>query len=217
MGLVAQLIAAALRDRAQLGDGRLRRGLCVAVALVMVLVNLVLAPPFLVLRSRSMVAVDRVMDRADAGIPDSGNVIIAAVPNEAFASYIPIMRASEHRPRPAHVYWLATAVTPVTLERLDATTLRVTPEGGYLRYELDRMMRSRPFAAGDRIPLTGLTIEVERVTSDGRPASILAHFSAPPESFTWLRWQGKSYAPYQPPAIGAREVLPAVDLRTLLE
>jgi hypothetical protein len=217
MGLVAQLIAAALRDRAQLGDGRLRRGLCIAVALFMVVVNLVLAPPFLVLRSRSMVAVDRVIDRADAGIPDHGNVIIAAVPNEAFTSYIPVIRESEHRARPAHLYWLATVVTPVTLERLDERTLRVTPEGGYLRYEIDRMMRSRPFTLGERIPLTGVELEVERLTSDGRPASILAHFTMPPESFTWLRWQGNSYVPYHPPAVGAREVLPAVDLRTLLK
>jgi hypothetical protein len=216
MGLVAQLIAAALRDRAQLGDGRIRRALCIAVALCMVIINLVLAPPFLVLRSRSMVAVQRMIDRADAGIPDTGNVIIAAVPNEAFTSYIPIMRASQNRPRPAHLYWLATAVTPVTLERLDERTLRVTPDGGYLRYEVDRMLRARPFAAGDRIPLTGLEIEIERVTPDGRPASILAHFSVPPESFTWLRWQGKSYAPYHPPAVGAREVLPAVDLVKLV-
>jgi hypothetical protein len=216
MGLIAQLIAAALRDRTQLGDGRLRRGLCIAVALGMVLVNLVLAPPFLVLRSRSMVAVGRVLDHADAGIPDSGNVMIATAPNEAFASYIPIMRASENRPRPAHLYWLATATTAVTFERIDERTLRVTPEGGYLQYEIDRMMRARPFAAGDRIPLTGLEIEIERVTSDGRPASILAHFSVPPESFTWLRWQGKTYVPYHPPAVGAREVLPAVDLVKLV-
>jgi len=216
MGLVAQLIAAAIRHRHQLGDGKLRRAACIAIALVMVLVHLVAAPPFLVMRSRSMVAVARVLDRADAGIPAHGNVIIAAAPNEAFASYITIMRLSRNQPHPDHLYWLATATTPVTLERVDARTLRVTPEGGYLRYEVDRMMRSRPFAKGDRIPLTGLTIEIESITADGRPASVLAHFDQPVESFTWLRWQGKTYVPYQPPAIGAREVLPAVDLVKLV-
>jgi hypothetical protein len=119
------------------------------------------------MRSRSMVAVARVLDRADAGIPAHGNVIIAAAPNEALGSYIPIMRESRHQSRPDHMYWLATATTPVTFERLDARTLRVTPEGGYLKYELDRMMRSRPFAKGDRIPLYGFTIEIESITSDG--------------------------------------------------
>jgi hypothetical protein len=216
MGLVAQLIAAAVRHRDQLGDGKLRRIACLAVALLMVLVHLVLAPPLLVMRSRSMVAVARVLDRADAGIPAHGNVIIAAAPNEALGSYIPIMRESRHQPRPDHLYWLATATTPVTLERLDARTLRVTPEGGYLQYEIDQMMRSRPFTKGDRIPLVGLTIEIESLTADGRAASVLAHFDQPMESFTWLRWQGKTYVPYQPPAVGAREVLPAVDFVKLV-
>jgi hypothetical protein len=216
MGLVAQLIAAAIRHRDQLGDGRLRRAGCLVVALLMVIVHLVFAPPLLVMRSRSMVAVARVLDRADAGIPAHGNVIIAAAPNEALGSYIPIMRESRHQSRPDHMYWLATATTPVTFERLDARTLRVTPEGGYLKYELDRMMRSRPFAKGDLIPLYGFTIEIESITSDGRPASVLAHFDQPIESFTWLRWQGKTYVPYQPPAVGAREVLPAVDFVKLV-
>jgi hypothetical protein len=216
MGLVAQLIAAAIRDRDRLGDGRLRRYACIAVAMVMVIVHLVLAPPLLVMRSRGMVAVARVLDRADAGIPAHGNVIIADAPNEAFAAYIPMMRMSRHQSRPDHMYWLATATTPVTFERLDASTLRVTPEGGYLKYEVDQMMRARPFAKGDRIPLDGLTIEIESLTADGRAASVLAHFDRPIESFTWLRWVGKTYVPYQPPAIGAREVLPAVDLVKLV-
>lgn len=216
MGVVAMLIAAAVRDRDQLGDGRVRRIACIAVALLMVVIHLVLAPPLLVMRSRSMVAVARVLDSADAGIPDHGNVIIVDTPNEAFGSYIPVMRSSLHKPRPEHMYWLATATTAVTVERLDARTLRVTPEGGYLKYEVDQMMRNRPFAKGDRIPLAGLSIEIESLTADGRPAAVLAHFDQPMESFTWLRWQGKTYVPYTPPPVGAREVLPAVDLVKLV-
>jgi hypothetical protein len=212
MGLLAQLIAAAPRHRDRLGDGRLRRGACVAVALAMVLVHLVLAPPLLVIRSHSMVALGRMIDRGDAAVPRSGNVIIAAAPSEMLTSYVMYMRLSRREARPDHLYWLATLTTAVTLERLDARTLRVTPEGGYLRYEVDRLMRLRPFTCGERIALTGLEIEIESLTSDGRPHSILAHFTQDPESFTWLRWDGRTYVPYTPPAVGAREVLPAVDL-----
>ena len=171
------------------------------------------------LRSRSMVAVARVIERADAGIPgDPGKtVIIVAAPSDALAAYTPIMRQSLGRPRPAHVYWLATATTAVTLERVDATTLRVTPAGGFLRYEIDRMMRARPFAVGDSVELSGLTMTVEAITDDGRPRSALAQFSRPVDAYTWLRWQGHSYVPYAPPAIGARETLPAVEFLKLLE
>ncbi len=221
MGLVAQLLAAALRDRDQLGDGRLRRLACGLVALAMVLVHLVLAPPLLVLRARSMVAVARVIDRADAGIPGdpTKTVVIAAAPSDALAGYTPIMRASRHQASPAHLYWLATATTPVTFARLDATTLRVTPEGGFLHYEIDRMMRARPFVVGDRIPLIGIEIEIEAITPEGRPASVLAHFATTLDdpTFTWLRWQGHTYVPYRPPAIGASETLPAVEFLKLLD
>ena len=227
MGLVAQLLAATLRHRAQLGDGRARRLAISLVAVAMVLCHLVLAPPLLALRSRSMAAVGRVLDRADAGIPrDPGIadkiVIVAATPSDALCGYIPIMRQSRGEVRPAHLYWLATATTAVTIERLDERTLRVTPDGGFLRYEIDQMVRSpvaRPFAAGDRVELTGVVIEIESVTSDGRPRTAIAHFAAPLEDprYVWRRWQGHTYVAYTPPAIGARGTFPAVDFGKLLE
>jgi hypothetical protein len=48
---------------------------------------------------------------------------------------------------------------------------------------------------------------------------VLAHFatSADDPSLTWLRWEGKAYVPYHPPAVGARETLPAIDFSKLLE
>ena len=142
-GLIAQLIAAAFTDRAQLGDGRVRRAAAIVVAIVMTLVHVVLAPPLLVLRSRSMVAVARVIDRADAGIPSDRDVagrtvIIASAPSDALAGFIPVMRVSRGQPRPAHLYWLATATTAVTLVRVDARTLRILPADGLLRYEIDQ-------------------------------------------------------------------------------
>jgi hypothetical protein len=227
MGLVAQLLAAAFRDRQQLGDGRVRRVAAMIVALVMVVFHLVLAPPLLVMRSRSMVAVARVIDRADAGIPHDPSitdktVIITAAPSDALAGYVPVMRISRNQPRPAHLYWLSTATTAVTIERVDAHTLRVSAQGGMLRYEVDQMMRSprtRPFHVGDRVALTGLSIEVEAVTPDGRPQTIVARFERPLDdpSLVWLRWQGHTYVPYTPPAIGAHDTQAPVDFLKLLE
>jgi len=187
----------------------------------MILVHLVLAPPFLVLRSRSMIAVGRVIDRADAGLPRDATrtVIIASTPSDALVGYIPIMRTARHQVRPPHLYWLSTATTSVMLERVDATTLRVVPDEGFLRYEIDQMTRRRPFAVGERITLTNLEIEIETITPDGRPRSVLAHFAAPLEDprFVWLRWEGHTYVPYTPPLVGARMRLPAVDFAKLLE
>lgn len=225
MGLVAQLIGAAVRDRALLGDGRLRRAAAVTVVAALALVNLVLAPPLLVARSRSMVTIGRVLDRADAGIPRDPSiahrtVIVANAPSDAFGGYLPLMRASRGQPRPAHLYWLSTGTSAVTLERVADRTLRVAPDGGFLRYEVDRMLRTpaRPFHPGERIPLAGLTIEIETVAA-GRPLTALAHFDRPLDdpSYLWVRWLGKSYAPWTPPALGARDTLPRVDMLKLLE
>ncbi|MBE7451127.1 MAG: hypothetical protein HS111_20195 [Kofleriaceae bacterium] len=226
MGLVAQLLAAALRQRELLGEGRPRRALAWTVVGALVLTHLVVAPPFLALRARSMVTIGRLLDRADAGIPSDPavagqTVILASAPNDAFAGFLPLMRASRRQVRPAHQYWLATATSAVTLERLDDRTLRVRPDGGFLRHEVDRMLRSpaRPFRRGERVELTGLTIEIETLTADGRPATVLARFDRPLESpaLVWRRWHAGTYVPYQPPAIGARDTLPAVDLLRMLD
>ncbi len=147
--------------------------------------------------------------------------MIVDTPSDALAGYVQIMRASRNQARPAHLYWLATATTEVTVERVDARTLRIVSAGGALHHDIDRMMRtprSRPFAAGDRIPLTNLTIEIAAVTPDGRPAEVLARFAAPLEdpSLVWLRWDGRGYVAYRPPAAGGRETFPAVDFAKLL-
>lgn len=225
MGLCAQLLAAALRQRELLGDGRLRRIGGALLAVMLVVVNLVLAPPLLVARSRSMVAVGRVLDRADAGIPREGiagkTLVIVNTPSDALAAYVQIMRVSRGLPRPAHVIWFATATTDVTIERADDRTLRIHPRDGLLRFEIDRMMRNpevAPFATNDTFELPNITIEIAGTTED-RPHSMLAHFAIPLDdpSLVWLRWEGKSYAPYTPPAVGAKETLPAVDFWKLLE
>jgi len=226
MGLIAQLIAAALRHREQLGDSRGRRAACVVVAIVMVLVHLVLSPPLLVLRSRGMIAVGQVIDRADAGIPsDPGvadkTVIIVTTPSDALAGYIPIMRASRGQPRPAHLLWLATGTAAITLERVDARTVRITAPDGLLRHEIDQMMRSprvRPFTVGDEVRLPTVTLVIEALTSDRRPSRVRAQFAVRLEdaSLIWRRWEGTTYVPYRPLPLGASELFPPIDLLKLL-
>lgn len=226
MGLVAQFLAAALRQRELLGDGRLRRIGAGVLAAMLLVANVVLAPPLLVLRSRSMVAVGRVLDRAEAGIPREGitgkTLVIVNTPSDALAAYVQIMRVSRGQPRPAHVLWFATATTDVTIERVSDRTLRISPRDGAMRHNVDQMMRSprtAPFAAGDTFALPDLRVEISSVTPDHHPLEMLAHFAIPLDdpSLVWLRWEGKSYAPYTPPPVGAKETLPAVDFWKLLE
>lgn len=225
MGLVAQLLAAAIARRDLLGARWPRKAAAMVVVVMMVFVHVVIAPPFLVMRSRSMVAINRILDRADDGIPSDAaiadkTVILTNPPNDAFAGYVHIMREARRQVRPERLYWLATGTSALTLTRLDDRTLRVAPAGGFLRQEIDQMLRTprRPFAAGERIELTGLTIEIERVEG-GRPITALAHFVRPLEDprFVWRRWDVRTYVPFEPPAVGASVTLPAADLGKMLE
>lgn len=225
MGLVAQLLAAAFQRRDLLGAGRPRRAAAMVVVGGLVLVHVVAAPPLLVMRARSMVAVNRILDRADAGIPSDPSVadktvILVNPPNDAFAGYVHLMREARHQVRPRRLYWLATGTAPLTLTRLDDRTLRVAPAGGFLRHEIDQMLRTsaRPFAAGERIALTGLTIEIESVDR-GRPLTVLARFDRPLEDpqLVWRRWEARTYRSYRIPHIGESETLPAADLQKLLD
>jgi hypothetical protein len=225
MGLVAQFLGAALFRRELLGAGALRRASGVVVAAAMVLVHVVLAPPFLFVRSKSMGTIGAIFDRADRGIPSDAavtarTVILVTTPSDAFCGYIPLTRAARRQPRPAHLYWLATAIKPVTIERVDDRTLRVAPDGGFLRYQVDQMLRTpeRPFNRGERIALTGVTIEIETLAG-GRPLTVLARFNRPLDdpSLVWRRWEGRTYVEYTPPPIGANHVLPAIDMLRILE
>jgi hypothetical protein len=225
MGLIAQLLGAALAPRELLGEAARYRAGGVAVATLMVLVHLVVAPPLLFSRSRSMVTIGAIFDRADRGIPAdpavaARTVILVTAPSDAFGGYFPLMRASRRQPRPAHLYWLATAITAVTVERVGDRTLRISPDGGFLRYQVDRMLRApaRPFIRGERVELSGVAIEVETV-ADGRPLTVLARFDRPLDdpSLVWRRWGGRTYVEYTPPPLGATETLPAIDMLKILE
>ncbi|MFN0252530.1 MAG: hypothetical protein ACKV2T_36975 [Kofleriaceae bacterium] len=227
MGLVAQLVAAAISDRTLLGEGRARRIFGLVLAVMLVIVNLVLAPPLLVGRSRSMVAVGRVLDRGEAGIPRDADIATKTViavnpPSDALAGYIQYTRASRGQPRPAHLVWFATAATEVSIERTDDRTLRIAPRNGLLHYEVDQMVRdprTRPFTKGETYSVANITFEIVAETPDHRPLVMLARFAIPLDdpSLVWLRWAGTTYAPYSPPAIGTVDTLPAFDFLKLLE
>jgi hypothetical protein len=208
MGLVASWLATAPRGII----GRAGAGL-------LVLLHLVLAPPLLAIRSRSMETIDRPLARTDASLPlvpdiAARTVVMVNPPNDFFAGYLPIRRAALGEPRP-QMRWLATGTSAVTLVREDERTVRVTPDGGYLPSVGERMLRSpsRPLGVGTRIVLDGMTVEILAVGADGRPATARMRFDVPLEdrSLYWAAWDGRGYAPFVPPAVGATVTLPAWD------
>jgi len=220
MGTIALLLQPWLAGSTQELSRRRRIALAGLLGL-----HLVLAPIWLPLRVRAPLDIERMVRAGERSIDDSPSVrdktvVLVNPPIDAYAGYVPPMRASEGRPRPKAVRWLATGASDLVVTRLDPNTLRVRPQAGFLALPSERMQRDPGdrMPVGHRVPLSDLTIEITELTADGRPAEILAQFSGPLEHprYLFLYWEGGQFQPFTLPEVGAEVRLPAVDFASLL-
>jgi hypothetical protein len=137
-------------------------------------------------------------------------------------------------PFPAHIRYLSSGNDPVEIYRPDEKTLIVTPNSGYapmpgaiqnpdtgqeLHIHPDNLTRRTdsfyynpriPLQVGQQIQITGLTIEVSDMNSDGQIAQAIFHFEKPLEDhqYLWLWWDSESliYTPFQLPVVGETKV-----------
>jgi hypothetical protein len=207
MGLGAQLVASAER--------RLERG----VARLLVIVHIVLAPPLLALKA-ARVDYQLPVDVACRTLPkgpdlQTKTLVLVDPPNDLFYVYLQAVRAVEGEPRPARVRALSNVVTAADVTRVDAYTLRIAPDDGFLQHEPERMVRGDPRALspGTVVHVAGMTVTVTRATADGRPAEALFRFDVPLEdpSLVWMCWTIEGFAPWTPPAVGERVRTPPHD------
>jgi hypothetical protein len=186
-----------------------------------IVVHLVAGPLQLPLRARGIVQIRETLERADRSVPSDASVanrVIVYVnpPADPLASYIPIRRAALGIPFARLQRWLVTGSGASTFERLDDRTLRVRIEGGLLKLPSEILFRDiekHPFVVGDDITLDELRVTIAEVTPDGRPLEYVARFSRPLDdpTYLWLIWKNGSYAPFTPPAIGSKIVIPSAD------
>ncbi len=190
-----------------------------------VFLHLGLAPLWLPLRVRAPLDGQRMIGTAERSIDLSPavrdkTVVLMNPPLDAYAGYVPPMRAASGENRPRAVRWLATAGSDVRITRVDARTLRVRPANGFLALPSERMQRdpSHRMPVGYRVRFSDLEIEVTALTADGRPAEILARFARPLEDphYELMQWRGRVFVPFTPPPPGRSVVLPKVDFTRLL-
>ena len=181
-----------------------------------------------------------VVDRAAASLPvDTAvrdqQVVIVNAPSFFVSVFGRLIQGLRGLPVPARVLVLGSGIHPIEVVRLDDRSILVRPEGGFLalpgsprpgheatqpafdvRYLfqlLDRLYRDTSLMRrGEQIELTGVTVEVEAVTPDGRPAGVSFRFDRRVDdpSLRWLRWQHGVYVPFTIPAVGETVTLPAV-------
>jgi hypothetical protein len=176
--------------------------------------------PFLPSRARGNLVMRNGLDRSDGGVPRDPDVVDKTLvfvnpPALPIAAYLPLERAGRGVPRPHRQHILAIGVSPLTIERLDPNTLRLTPRGGFLLDPLSKLLWSdeRPFRVGEQIVQGDMTVSVRAITADRRPAAVDMHFARPLEdqTYLWRDWQGSRPGPFTPPALGQSVTLPGAD------
>jgi hypothetical protein len=217
MGLIVEFIAFVFTK----ADG-LRRQLfwrvpATVLAVLLVFIHLVISPPMLILRvarpmgpkgfigSLQYVPLDELIEKQDLVVVNPPSTFLALTCLPAWAS--------EGAPLPAHMRILASSqFAPVKVHRIDERTITVRPRGGYLVTVLDRLFRDDqdPFSVGEKIKLTGMTVEVTELTDKGRPAEAAFTFGVELEDSTlrWLQYRDGRYVPFIPPAVGQSVELP---------
>jgi hypothetical protein len=194
------------------------------IGLVLIAVHLVWSPLSLLYRSGNPLGAGWVDERMYVQTSLGHSVgektlVVVNAPSAAHAGYTLFQRALRGEAAPRHIRVLAPAVPSVSIKRLDASTLEITPSRGYLGWVLDRVFRCerRPLSLGEEVKLTGMTARVTALSSDGRPATVTFRFDEPleSESFVWLCFKGSGFERFIPPPPGQAETIP-FDWRAVL-
>jgi hypothetical protein len=223
MGLLA-LWMAGLSDRAAwLPAGRIWRIPARVLFVLFILIHLVLAPLLLPGTSTSADFAEQYIQRpareseALQGDLSQQDIVMVNPPMAFQAHYIPTVRVLQGQTPPRHLRVLAPGLADLKISRPDERSLLVRPEGGYLSQPFDDVFRgaAHPMRLGERVVLTGMTVEITELTADGRPAEALFEFPFRLEDpeLKWLKWEDGIYVPFDLPQVGTTLSLPAHELK----
>jgi hypothetical protein len=240
MGLLAQFVAG-VRGRAEwLPRFPVWRVLAHGAVWVLLVIHLVFAPVLLLRASAHVKALGDVIERAADSLPADPAVVdqqllIVNTPSTFISAYGVLIQFLDGRPTAPRIMTLGSSIHPIGVSRPAENLLVVRPEGGFLaprgspvpgqeaeqppfdyRYMFpvfDPLYRdATPMQEGERIELTGLTVEIMTVTEDGRPHEVAFRFdrSLDDPSLRWLEWDDGVYVPFVLPPVGESVTLPAV-------
>ncbi len=147
---------------------------------------------------------------AEKSVPDDEAIahqdVVFVNGYEFMAYYTVLLRTNGQGHPPARTDWLGHVLSDLRVERTAADALTVRAEGGFLRNRAEALVRSRsrPFRAGQVIERPFMTVVVDRVTEDGRPAVVTFRFDVPLDdpSLRWLVWVDGELRPFEPPEVG---------------
>ncbi|MHC4441669.1 MAG: hypothetical protein ACYTF1_06055 [Planctomycetota bacterium] len=211
MGLLAQFFVVVFDRSHKKPSNRFRRSAAIYLGYMLVVINLILAPIRLPLHAALPVGRKKFINQLFVNTPmdssvEQQDVVIVNAPLLIAAMYKMIIRELDGQPIPRHARILTPALPSSKIYRPDAQSLIIRPENSFLSWKFDRLFRNRyhPMYVGERVKLTGMTVEVLAITDDGRPAEAAFYFDVPLEdvSLLWLQWKDGEFIPFVPPKIG---------------
>jgi hypothetical protein len=231
MGLMAQFIVGLFKRSDWLPDRRAWQKSARVLMFFLLGLHAVLSPLLLFFANAAFDGFfDPVVNLGSLPGAEQQDVVIVNMPSPGNAIFIPSFREVNGQAAPAHIRILAPGYSAVEVSRVDARTVMIRPEHGYLapagvmalgdqgafplvhsaygyRYS-DRFFGSglNSLALGERVDLTGMSAEVTALTEDGRPTEARVQFaeSLDDPSLQWLQWDWAegAYVPFAPPAVG---------------
>lgn len=172
--------------------------------------------------------VQKLLHRAEISLPDGKPIahqtlVVVRTPHTFLSSYVPVFRRTQRgagRTAPARTRTLTATVDAVRIRRIDAHTLEIHVDGGLLGSRLHQIEwdPADKRAVGYHVDLGDMTVDVVAATADGRPETIRVRFQKALEDpgLCWSAWQGRGFAPFGPPPVGASVVLPPIDMLDVL-
>jgi hypothetical protein len=240
MGLVSQLFVDAARmkksDLPGLGRALLKVHLPVLVILYMVI------SPILILSQSATWRVTTETQKLSVAFGDDPaladqHVYIVNPPGVALYTVGTFWKVFTDEPIPKSINYLSPGFTTVEIRRVDERTIHVVPKGGYtpspgividptsgaptpiglenVYRAIDRSFYYDPnhlTEVGQTVELSEFTVEVAKMTDDGRIAEANFTFAEPLESdqYRWLVWDAdsESYKMVEMPPVGESRVYP---------
>jgi hypothetical protein len=242
IGLLAQLIAGLLKTAGGPSAQVWRRIPAGVLCCFLVFVHLAMAPWHLARTVSYFRDFERSVAQTAGSLPSDPatrfqTVLLANPPTFASFAYSALTRFVHDDPYLNPTLVLGTGSRPIEVQRPDARTLLIRPDGGFFAragnsrhggemapllfdqrrafLTLDWLYRDRtPMKLGGQVQSVGVTIEVTAVTDAGRPAEVAFRFVMDLDIpyFCWRQWQNGVFAPFEVPAVGQTIRLPAATL-----
>jgi len=164
--------------------------------------------------------------------PDIENktIVVVNAPHPFLFLGLPVMRAYENKALPERTCVLAPGFVPLEITRTGEKTLLLKAQTGnilspqtsredfkphfvYFYDEFNSLFRPKdlPFRVGERVVLSGISVEVIDVDRASQPTQVSFRFAVPLDdpSLSWLQWDWKkggfgSYSTFKVPAAGEK-------------